>query len=97
MSLKFIRDCAELFEGGFEIIDDFLGKNVGIGKIVGIFEAFVSEPEDIEADFVVVNQLVVTVGVPVIIGIFPTMCFCNDGTTKKIHVPFFSLSQRFKH
>jgi len=29
-----------LFEGGFEIVDDFLGENVGIGKIVGVFEAF---------------------------------------------------------
>jgi hypothetical protein len=28
-----------LFEGGFEIIDDFLGENVGIGKIVEVFEA----------------------------------------------------------
>jgi hypothetical protein len=31
--------------------DDFLGENTGIGEIVG-FEAFVSEPEDIEAGFV---------------------------------------------
>jgi hypothetical protein len=28
-----------LFEGGFEVVDDFLGENVGIGKIVGDFEA----------------------------------------------------------
>jgi hypothetical protein len=45
-------DVAELFEGGFEIVDDFLGKNVGIGKIVGVFEAFVSEPEDVEAGII---------------------------------------------
>jgi len=25
----------ELFESGFEVFDDFLGENVGIGKIVG--------------------------------------------------------------
>jgi hypothetical protein len=31
-----------LFEGGFEIVDDFPGKNVGIGEIVGFFEALVS-------------------------------------------------------
>jgi hypothetical protein len=36
-----------LFEGGFEVNDDFLGENVGIGKIVGGFEAFVSKPEDV--------------------------------------------------
>jgi hypothetical protein len=28
-----------LFEGGFEVVDDFLGENVGIGEIVGVFEA----------------------------------------------------------
>jgi hypothetical protein len=38
-----------LFEGGFEVIDDFLGENVGIGEIVGVFEAFVAEPENVEA------------------------------------------------
>jgi len=34
--------------------DEFLGKNLGIGKIVGFFAAFVSEPEDVEARFVAV-------------------------------------------
>jgi hypothetical protein len=33
------RDLAELFESGFEVVDDFLGENVGIGKIVGVFQA----------------------------------------------------------
>jgi hypothetical protein len=27
-------DFAELFQRGFEIFDDFLGKNVGIGEVV---------------------------------------------------------------
>jgi len=40
-----VRDFAELFEGDVEIFHDFLGENVGIGKIVGFFEAFVPEPE----------------------------------------------------
>jgi hypothetical protein len=38
-----------MFQGGFEIFHDFLGENVGIGKMVGLFEAFISEPEDVEA------------------------------------------------
>jgi hypothetical protein len=42
-----------LFEGGFEVLDDFLGENVGIGEIVGVFKAFVSEPEDVEPGLVV--------------------------------------------
>jgi len=41
-----------LFEGGFEIVNDFLGENVRIGEIVGFFQAFVSEPEDVEAGFI---------------------------------------------
>jgi hypothetical protein len=43
-----------LFEGGFEILDDFLGGNVGSGKIVGF-----SEPEDVEAGNYPVNENVV--------------------------------------
>ncbi len=45
LSTQVIGDFAELFEGGFEVVDDFLGENVGIGKIVGVFEAFVSNSE----------------------------------------------------
>ena len=41
---KIRGDLPELFEGGFEVVDDFPGENVGIGEIVGVFEAFVSEP-----------------------------------------------------
>ena len=36
----------------------FLGQNVGIGEIVGFFEAFIAEPEDIEAGFVAVRSLI---------------------------------------
>jgi hypothetical protein len=43
---------ADLFEGGFEVVDDFLSKNVRIGKIVGFFQAFVPEPEDVEAGII---------------------------------------------
>jgi hypothetical protein len=39
-----------MFQGGFEIFDDFLAENVWIGEIVGVFKAFVSEPEDVEAE-----------------------------------------------
>ena len=31
-SLKIIRNFAELFEGGFEVFDDFLGDNIGAGS-----------------------------------------------------------------
>jgi hypothetical protein len=38
-----------MFQDGFEIFDDFLGENVGGGKVVGVFEAFVAESEDVAA------------------------------------------------
>jgi hypothetical protein len=37
------RDFAELFEGGFEVFDDLLGEDIGVGKILGFFQAFVPE------------------------------------------------------
>jgi len=48
-------DFAELFKGGFEVDNDFLGEDVGIGEVVGFFEAFVSDPEDVGAVLVPVR------------------------------------------
>ena len=42
-------DFTELFEGGFEVLDHFLGEDIGIGEIVGLFQALVPEPENVEA------------------------------------------------
>jgi len=50
------RDFAELFEGGFQVFDNFLGEDIGIWEVVGFFEAFVSEPEDVEARLVAVDE-----------------------------------------
>jgi hypothetical protein len=41
-----------LFKGGFEVFDDFLRENIGIGEVVGFFQALVPEPESIQAGFV---------------------------------------------
>jgi len=46
-------DLAELFEGGFEAFNDRLRESTGNGKVVGIFDAFVSGPEDVAARLVV--------------------------------------------
>ena len=43
---------ADLFESGLEVFDDFLGENVGVSEIVGLFEAFVSATEDVEAGII---------------------------------------------
>jgi hypothetical protein len=42
------RDLTEQFEGGFEVFDDLLGKDVRIGKIVGFVRVIVSETEDVD-------------------------------------------------
>jgi hypothetical protein len=47
-----------LFESGFGVFDDFLSQHVGIGKVVGFFECFVSELEDVEIGFVAVQLLI---------------------------------------
>jgi hypothetical protein len=47
---------------GFEVFDDLLGEDIGVGKIVGFFQAFVPEPEDVEAGFVAVDKFFVIVG-----------------------------------
>jgi hypothetical protein len=44
---------------GQKVINDFLGENVGLGEIVGFFAAFVSEPEDVEVGFIVIEPLFV--------------------------------------
>jgi hypothetical protein len=58
-----------LFQGGFEVFDDFLGDNVRLGEIVGLFQAFVSEPENIQAGFVAVDELFIGVSAPALAGI----------------------------
>jgi hypothetical protein len=37
-SPRSLGDQAELFEGGFEVVNDFLGNDFRIGKIGGVFE-----------------------------------------------------------
>jgi hypothetical protein len=51
-------DFAELLQRGFSVLDDFLGENVWVGEIVRHFEAFVSEPENVEAGSLAVNATV---------------------------------------
>lgn len=46
---------------GQKVIDDFLGECTRIRKLVRFFPAFVSEPEDVEAGFVVIEPLFVLV------------------------------------
>jgi hypothetical protein len=49
--------------------DDFLGDDVGIGKIGGVFEGIIFESEDVEVGFVAGDEFVVVVGAPAAIGL----------------------------
>jgi hypothetical protein len=44
--------------------DDFLGENVGIGKIVGFFQAFISGPENVKAHLVAVDKFLAIENIP---------------------------------
>lgn len=51
-----------MFEGGLEVFDYFFGQEVGVGEVGGVFEAFVAEPEDVEAGFVPLDEFFVVEG-----------------------------------
>jgi len=44
-------DLTELFEGGFEVFDNFLGEHTGVGEVIRFFEAFASEPANFKVGF----------------------------------------------
>ena len=67
---KIIRNEPKLFQSGFEVIDDFLGDDVGVGEIGGVFKGVVFDPEDVEAGFVASHKFVVVVGTPAAVGFF---------------------------
>jgi hypothetical protein len=46
------RHCAEVAQRGFDGFGDFFGEEVGGGEVGEVVEAFVFEPEEIEAGFV---------------------------------------------
>ncbi len=50
----------ELVERGLQVFDNFGGKNGWIRQIVCVFEAFVAEPGDIEAQLVAFLQILIT-------------------------------------
>ncbi len=57
-----------MFEGGGEVSGDVLGDDLGGGKVGGFFQGVVFEPEDVEVDFVALDELFVGEG-------FEAVCF----------------------
>jgi hypothetical protein len=54
-------DFAELLKDGFEVFDDFLGKNVGIGKIVVFFKLSSRSQKMSRLAFVAVGSKIVLI------------------------------------
>src|SRR5437773_12039033 len=50
-----------IVRGRLQVVDDFLGESIGIGKIVRVLETLLSEPEDVEAGIVAIDELVVVI------------------------------------
>jgi len=71
-----------------EVIDDFLSEDVGIGKVVGLFEACVSESKDIEAGLVPVDEIVVIIGLPGSLGSRFRPCGHAALAQKRFAAPF---------
>ena len=55
--LQISENLLHLLEDAAQVFGDFGGDHVGFGKVVGIEQAFVLEPEQIEADFVAGEQV----------------------------------------
>ena len=55
--LQIIADEAELVQGGYEVVGDFLGDDVGAVEVFGFFKGFIFEPEDVEAFIVVLTAI----------------------------------------
>jgi hypothetical protein len=54
LSAQVICDFTERFPGAFEVFDDVLGEDVGIGEVIGFFQTLLSEPKEVETGFVAV-------------------------------------------
>ena len=66
VSTHVFGDSGELLEGGLEVFDDAGGEDFGGCQSIGIFKTFVAEPEEVEADFVAFEQVIVAEGVEVV-------------------------------
>jgi hypothetical protein len=48
-----------LIQRVLQVVDDFLSENVGIGQTVAVFDAFVFDPEQVQAQLVALEQLLI--------------------------------------
>ena len=54
--------------GGLEVGGDLLGQLVGLGEAVGVFQALVLDPEDVEVELVPLRKFLIGEASPAAIG-----------------------------
>ena len=62
-------DRRELIQGGLQVVGDFLGEHIGFRQVFGIFQAFVSQPKDVEIHFVPLGEFFVIECSPTAVGV----------------------------
>lgn len=59
---ELLADAQKLFQRRLEVLDDLQGQDLGLGEVLGVFEALVFQPEDVQVRLVPLHKLVVREG-----------------------------------
>src|SRR2546427_2724932 len=62
--LQICQDTLDLAQRVPQILGDLLGQDVGIGEVGGVLETLVAQPEQVEAELVARQDLLVAIGPP---------------------------------
>ena len=73
---------------------DFLGENINNRKIVGLFEAFVSELQDVEASFVAVDKSLIIMSTMTRCKRLPARLICPNLIRRGVLFRDFKKSKR---
>jgi hypothetical protein len=63
------HDLLKTLDTCFEVFDDLFSKHIRIGEVVQICQAFVSDPEDVQAGFVTGDDVFIGEFSPSAVGI----------------------------
>jgi hypothetical protein len=74
---------SELVQSGLQVFHDFGGKDGWIGKVIGIFQAFITQPRDVKAKLVALLQVFVAEAVEAF-RFFALEAVCRVVTSDKI-------------
>jgi hypothetical protein len=62
--LQLPRDRAELLQGRLEVVGDLLGQHVGLWEALGVLQALVPQPRQVEGKLVPLGEFLVGVAPP---------------------------------